>query len=640
MFERRRSIVKNNMNMKQILKFFLFGFLTTISFNLSLNVVTNKVIEENMGLKKPNAIFRLLWDFKISLSGYSIQAFIMIFAMALLFYTISKYIKKISVCSIVVSGIFTFFQIFGASFKKTASWDFVFGSTRNLIKALVSATGYGILFYYLICAVLIFFKSYSFIKEDGKIQSWFTTNRKSLFVVAGIILLMWLPYYIAAFPGLTNYDFFDMLNTFYGNDTNSIRVAIPIDSSVTLNNNNPVMQTMMAVGFIKLGNILGSPYIGLFLFIAIQAVLFALVLSYTIRYLAQKNINKILRIILLLMYGLIPIHANFAITTLKDTNFGFVTLLYILFIIDLVLDTDSFVAKKSNLVKLTLLQILMLFLRNNGLYILGITAVVFLIAYRKYFKKIVVAFILPILIFEMATQIVYPALKISPGSSAEAYSIPFQQAARVLKEHGDEIPKEDQDKFRGVFYDEDIEQRYNPELSDPVKSRYDKYTTSEEMSDFLGVWAKYLVKYPGDYVQATMNNCYGYFYPEAESWLVYTEITPPGETYGLKSPECLSRLRIQIGNLSYVFRKIPGLGMLESIGFYVWGIILVIVCFVYYKDKKKILMLTPMLVLLLTCIASPANTMMRYIYPVILSAPVYIFIAGYTRCKSNENEEV
>ena len=60
-----------------------------------------------------------------------------------------------------------------------------------------------------------------------------------------------------------------MLNTFYGKNTNSIRIVIPIDPSVTLNNNNPVLQTLMAVGFIKLGNILGSPYIGLFLFIVI-----------------------------------------------------------------------------------------------------------------------------------------------------------------------------------------------------------------------------------------------------------------------------------------------------------------------------------------------------------------------------------
>mgnify|MGYP004628198835 FL=1 len=621
-----------------LLKYLIFGFLSSVSLNLSLQVVTNKAIEDEISMKNPNALFRLLWDFKRSLSGYNMQALVVVVALTLLFYTISKYITKFVPCAAVTSAIFTFFQIFGSSFKHTASWDFVFGSTRNVIKSIVSATGYGILFYFLICGVLLFFKRFSFIKEDSKVQSWFTNNRKSLFIVAGLILLMWLPYYIAAFPGLTNFDFFDMLDTFYGRNTNSLRIVIPIDPSVTLNNNNPVLQTLMAVGFIKFGNILGSPYIGLFLFIAIQAILFALVLSYTIRFLAKKNINKTLRIILLLMFGLIPVYANFAFTTLKDTNFAFTTLLYLLFLIDFVLDTEAFIAKKSNLVKLALLTLVMMFLRNNGLYVVAITAVVFLIAYRKYFKKIAIAFILPILLFEITTLVIYPALKISPGSSAEAYSIPFQQAARVLKEHGDEIPQEDQDKFRAVFFNKDIENRYDPEISDPVKSRFDKNTTPEQLSDFFSVWLKYLGKYPDVYIQATMNNCYGYFYPEAENWLVYPDIAKTGKPYGLESPKSLSRIRIQMGNLCYVFRRLPGLGMLESIGFYVWGIILVITAFVYFRDKKKILMLTPILVLLLTCIASPANTLIRYVYPAVLCAPVFIFIVGYNVNKNNNKE--
>ena len=61
------------------------------------------------------------------------------------------------------------------------------------------------------------------------------------------------------------------------------------------------------------------------------------------------------------MYGLIPVHANFAFTTLKDTNFGFVTLLYLLTLIDLVIDPEEFVARRSNLVKLALWQIIMMF---------------------------------------------------------------------------------------------------------------------------------------------------------------------------------------------------------------------------------------------------------------------------------------
>lgn len=615
------------------------AFLSSIALNLSLSTITNEQISENMAVEKPHAIFRLLWDFKMSLSGYTTESLIIIAALSILFYLIWKHEPKISLSPVILSAVFAFFQVFGMSFKATASWEYIFGCGRNFIKACVSFIGHGILFYFAICGILILFRKIAFIKEDTKITSWFTNNRKSLFIVAGLILLMWLPYFIAAFPGLTNYDFFDMLNTFYGKNTNSLRVVIPIDPSVTLNNNNPVIQTLMAVAVMKIGNFLGSPYIGLFIFVVIQAILFALVLSYAIRFLAEKKINKKIRIVLLLMYGLIPIHANFAITTLKDTNFSFVTLLYLLLLIDLVLDPEKFVSSKWNLVKLGLTALIMMLLRNNGLYVIALSAIILLIAYRKQLKKLVAPMIVPIIIFMLVTHVLYPALKISPGSSAEAYSIPFQQIARLVKEHEDELTEDDKKAISGVLWYSKLSERYNPELSDPVKSTYKIHRTEEEFKAFWEVWLKYLQKYPGLYVQATMSNCYGYFYPEAQNWIVYINIAPTGADYGLTTLESLDTIRGEVTQIAYIFRSLPGIGLFESIGFYVWGLFCIIVALIRYKDKKKILMMVPMFVLLLTAIAGPANTMMRYVYPIIISTPIYIIMTGYIISKKN-NESI
>ncbi len=615
------------------------AFLSDIALHLSLNTVSNKVIEENMLVENPHVLFRLLWDIKISLGGYTSESLIILAALSVLFYIIWKSEPKISKCAVVFAGIFSFFQVFGMSFKATASWDLIFGGGRNFVKALLSFIGHGILFYFAICGIFILFRKIAFVKEDRKVTSWFTTNRKSLFVVAGLILLMWLPYFIATFPGLTNYDFFDMLNTFYGIDTNSLRVVTPIDPNVTLNNNNPVFQTLLAVLFMKIGNLLGSAYIGLFLFVSIQAVLFALVLSYAIRFLAKKGINKKIRVLLLLLYGLLPLNANFAFTTLKDTNFSFVTLLYLLLVIEMVMDTEKFVSRKQNLIKIALTALLMMFLRNNGLYIVAISAVIFVIAYRKHLKWLVLPLFAPIVLFILVTNVVYPALKISPGSPAEAYSIPFQQIARLVKEHGDELPQEDIDKIDCVLNYSRLAKIYNPELSDPVKVNYKKDHTQEQFSDFLGVWAKYLTKYPALYVQATMSNCYGYFYPEAQRWLTYTTIAPTGEPYGLTTIESLDTIRGEMTQMSAIVRSFPGLGMFVSIGFYVWGLFCMVATLIRYRDKKKILMMAPMFVLLLTAIAGPANTMMRYVYPIVLSTPVYVIMTGYFIAQKNKKED-
>ena len=625
------------MNKKKFGLCLLFAFLSEIALNLSLATISTKNIIADSGVAQPHAFFRLLWDFKMSLSGYSTETIIVFVALALLFYVILKYENRFCLSALVTSALFAFFQVFGTSFKATASWEYIFGGARNFIKASVSFVGYGVLFYFAICGIFILFRKVKFVKSDTVVRSWFTDNRKSLFIVAGLILLMWLPYLIVSFPGLTNYDFFDMLNMFYGRDTTSLRVVVPIDPSVTLNNNNPVCQTLMAVGFIKLGNLLGSPYIGLFLFVSIQAVLFALVLSHVIRYLARRNINKPIRIILLLMYGLIPLHSNFAFTTLKDTNFSFVTLLYLLLLIDLVLNPKDFVNNKFNLLKLGVLSLLMMFLRNNGLYIVALSAVIFLVAYRKHIKKLLAPLMAPVIIFLLVTNVLYPALKISPGSAAEAYSIPFQQVARLVKEHGDELTQEEKETFSGLLWYSVLAERYNPELSDPVKSTYKLNHTDEQFKEFFDLWFKYLLKYPGLYVQATMSNCYGYFYPEAESWLVYNGIAPPGADYGLTNIESLNTIRIELVQMSYVFRNIPVLGLFESIGFYVWGLFCVAAALIRYRNKKYIMMMVPMFVLLLTAIAGPANTMMRYVYPIILSTPIFVIMAGYIITNKKED---
>lgn len=618
----------------------IMAVIVGVSLNLKLTVFSIKQLEESAQLGEFPKLegmhpwFRLVWDFKMSLDGYSIKELLVICLLAVMFYKVWQ-IEDLRArkCAVVPGLLFAFFEVFGRSFKETAGWEEVFGTTRNLLKAGFKFAGLFLLFH-AVCILLL--HGYNRVSlaagENNGEKKWFTCNIKSFFVVFALILLMWLPYAAAVFPGMTNYDFFDELDTFYGNDTNSLRVVVPISDEVTLNNNNPVLQTMMAVTVMKIGNMLGSPYLGIALFCYLQMVVFALILSYSIYYMAKLRIRTGFRVLVLLFYGLLPWHANFALTTLKDTNFAFVMLLYLIFLSDCILHRDTFFAGKGKIIVFALLNLLLMLLRNNGVYVLLVVDVILLFAFRREWKKMLVPTVVPVFVYMvLILHVLYPALKISPGSKAEMYSVPFQQIARLVKEQGDHIAKEDREVIGKVLtkYDE-LAERYNPELADPVKSTYNKYTTSAEMSDFLKVWAKYLGKYPSLYVQATMCGCYGYFYPEAEHWLVYTQIEPPGLNYGVKSPEKLRTWRMELNQMSYIIKQIPGLGMLVSLGFYTWLLIFQIVYLVYRKEYRKILLWTPIIVLILTVLVGPANTMPRYVYPMVLSMPL---LWGLSRCR-------
>lgn len=626
------QIKEMNQRKKEYVIAGFLALLAGISLNLKMTIFTVKQLEKSAEITGMHSWFRLIWDFKMSLEGYSIKEFLITCALAFLFYKALQIREsRVRKLAVIPAGLFAFFEVFGSSFKETAGWSQVFETSRNLCKAGVKFIGLFFLFYAICILILSYLNQFSFVsKENVSEKGWFTCNVKSFFVVFALILLMWLPYAVADFPGLTNYDFFDELDTFYGNDTNSLRVVVPISEEVTLNNNNPVLQTMFAVTVMKIGNLLGSPYIGIFLFCYLQMVVFAMVLSYSIYYMSKLRIKAGFRVMTLLFYGLLPWHSNFALATLKDTNFAFVMLLYIIALSDCILHQQEFFSKKRKLILFAIINLLLMLLRNNGVYVLLVVDVVLLIAFWKEWKKMLIPTVIPVFVYMvLILHVLYPALKISPGSKAEMYSVPFQQIARLIKEQGDHIAKEDQETIRKVLpkYDK-LAKRYDPELADPVKSTYNKYTTGEEMSEFLKVWAKYLGKYPSLYVQATMANCYGYFYPEAEHWLVYTQIEPPGLDYGVESPERLRVWRQELNQMSYIIRQIPGLGMLVSLGFYTWLMIIQIVFLVYRKENRKILLWLPLIVLMLTVMVGPANTMPRYVYPLILSMPLLWALSG------------
>lgn len=586
-----------------------------------LKVKNDISLLKNIGFK----IKILIGDFLMSFEGQSIM---ILFMLVIFTFIVMRYMKvknmKMIKCTIIPSLLFAFFEVFGKSFQLTNSWNLIFDSYRTVLKSIFLFAGYTSFFMVTIGLLFYWLKRYKF-KEGTKELGWFTNNKKSIGIVMGIILLFWGLSLVANFPGITNYDFFDMLDSFYGKETYSLRAVTLIDPSVTLNNNNPVLQTLLAVGCMKIGSILNLPWLGLFIFCYSQALLFAFVLSYVIYSLAKFGVHKYLRIGLLLVFCLAPMNANYAVTTLKDVNFAFVFLLYLVCLIEMLRCPDNFFKNKRKLLYFGILNLVLMLLRNNGSYILIPTDVVLIIVYRKYWKPMVLSTCIPVFIFTiLLSNIIYPALKIAPGSKREMYSVPFQQTARLIKEHGDEIPQVDREIINRVLSYDKIADRYEPELSDKVKATYKKLSTPEDMNEYLGVWAKWLFIHPETYVQATMNNCYGYFYPEAKSWIAYKEITSPGKRYGVSSPKLLSPLRKVVNNIPEIVRDIPILGMIESIGFYTWLLILSIAYLLYIHKGRVIILYTPLLILLLTCMVSPANTMLRYIYPMVLSVPILI----------------
>ena len=72
------------------------------------------------------------------------------------------------------------------------------------------------------------------------------------------------------------------------------------------------------------------------------------------------------------------------------------------------------------------------------------------------------------------TKVLLPVFKITSGSIRETLSIPFQQTARYSKYHSDELSKEDIAIIDKVLVYDTLAERYDPELADPVKNKFNK----------------------------------------------------------------------------------------------------------------------------------------------------------------------
>jgi hypothetical protein len=297
-------------------------------------------------------------------------------------------------------------------------------------------------------------------------------------------------------------------------------------------------------------------------------------------------------------------------------------LLYIIKLYDIIKNEQS--TKKY--ITLFIISILVILFRNNGIYTI-ILSLPFILFIKEKRKPVLITF-LAILAFNIGYgKILLPSLKISDTSIREALSIPFQQTARLVKYHGDNIEKKDVKIIDYLLEYDTLGSRYQANISDPVKNKYNKEATSEDLKNYFGVWFKYLWKYPVVYIDATASNIYGYFYPDTSKWYIYynynTRLTEAGFDYNYNNLKPVRYLLAAVGNN---FPYIPVIGMFVNIAIAVWIYFISFGMLLINKKAKYIPVLLPAFSLILVCVASPVNTYFRYAQPFVFSLPVVLFL--------------
>ncbi len=603
----------------------ILAILTTISF--TLNIYNLDMLIKSISFKSSSTSI----ESNLAMYGpFKVGTFVLLVLVIFIYLLYKRYYLKNKSDSFIfkiLASLFSLFMMFGYSYSVLNSWDLIFGSIPLFILAIFIFIGYYTFFkviLHLIYDYLLHTKLEEKIGKNKILNYIFNEHPfKSTFI---ILLICWLPYIIAFYPGILSPDPSNQIKQFFNLDTQYREYVVMIDENVPITNHHPVLHTVILGGLTYIGKTLGSANFGIFMYSFIQIILLLSLLSYTILYMKKLNTPYLVRIISLIIYAFVPIYPLYAMSTLKDVIFAILVIFYLLKLFEAIKEADQNYYNIKNVLILILLMILIPLFRNNGIYLILMSFPFLLLIDKKNRKKILIALFIPLICYFSFTHVLLPFLKVTPGSIREALSIPFQQTARYVKEYSNEVTEEERKAIDKILTYDTLAERYKPEIADPVKNEYNKYATKEDLKAYFKVWFQDFFKHPNVYLEATLNNTYGYFYPDQKKWYVYfnydKRLINTGEI--LYKYNSLKGLRNTLSGYANVFPYIPGIGSLVSIGFNTWICMALFAFIIKAKRYKYLIYFTPVISLILVCIASPVNTYFRYTLGYTMAIPILI----------------
>ena len=544
-------------------------------------------------------------DIAAALFPHNIYILISFGALAYLFLQAPKAAPTIweSVLCFLFSGLL----ILGHSYEMIDSWDLAFGSLISLLLSVFTLFG----LFFLMQSVLAWAKLLMR-KLSKSTVSLPTFWKKHPFLMPWILIfLCWLPYVLIRFPASLEFDAYRQIMQALG--------ILPFTA------HSPPASSFIMGFWVKIGyGLFGSYEVGLFLFVLFQTIVCSAIFAYTVLVMHRLRVPEILQLISVVVYAIATIYSNYISTIVKDVLFSCLTVLFIA-----VLAEELFLPhRRKRCIALCIAAILMAVARNNGIYVLMgcaivFTAVVLLTRSRRY-AGILLALLVAWGAHSAYKNALLPALGVAEGPFAELMSIPFQQTARYVRDYPDDVTSEEAEAIAAVIDYEHLATLYDPDLSDPVKGTFTG--NKDALGPYLKTWLAQFIRHPDAYLQATLNNIYGFFYPNTENFVFYNSLININEVQ-FQDCTALVPFRSMLSYCVKLFESFPLTMPLCNTGFQMWvAIYLVFYALFGCKDKRYAFLIIPSVIGIAVCAASPTFFLngVRYALPVIYANPLLL----------------
>lgn len=440
-------------------------------------------------------------------------------------------------------------------------------------------------------------------------ESRFGRITGSWMVVFVLLVLCWLPAWLAFWPGSFSPDSITQFYAYYNEDHSA---------------HHPLLHTLL-LGFCMVLGINASPdgyaTSGLALYCGIQLVLTAGCVAAAVSWMRRRGVPVWVRLTVTLFYMLNPFYAPWSFYSQKDVLFGALVLLFCLQLADL----WKFGMKPLRVVRFAVIAVLMMLLRNNGIYALAL-----LFPFAVWWMKgrhIRVASLLAgcMALYLAANAGLMTILDASEGSKVEILSVPLQQIARTLRENPQARELDEEGVLDTLFGEADIIGLYDERIADPLKWNVDYEMLDENIPALLKLWARIGIRNFDTYVEAFVAQNLPYLLPYSTMLQTFDFGVQQPEWFPIEVASWLPGLReaYETYEETLVFWKIPFTRLLGDPAVYVWMCIvgLAVAC---QRRKRGLMTAFGFLVAVwFTCLLGPV-AIMRYLLGVYYTVPVLL----------------
>lgn len=518
------------------------------------------------------------------------------------------------------------FVVVGASFDANDSAVWFAGSVGAAVGSALVVLGLGVALYVLL--ILLFRWLDARRAEPAAAAPLAEALRRRLLPTAGAILAGWLPWLLVHFPGNV--------------DSDTITQRLQWMGLLEQTDHHPWFDTMVFGWFWDLGSALDDDRIGLFVFLLLQEAATALGVALVIVYLGWLGMARPVCWTLTAAVAVLPLFMAAPSVMSKDALAAVFWLPFLVLFVEAVRTRGRVLLSPRVCALAVAIVIPLILAKRTNVYLVVVCALVLLVvSARRVRLRVAAGTATALLVTNVVWPLlVLPAIGVAPGTATDMLTIPVQQTARIVAEHGDELPAEEIAAIDAVLRYDGLGDAYVARRSDAVKGRWNLEATAEERLAYARVWFAQLLRYPGTALSATAANTFEYFAPvtpmifqsgivldryvdfwEARALPTTTRAEIEAAIEDLHEPAALDEVRLAVNRATEALAE--G-NLLSSKAFYASWVPLIALAYALRRRRPlHVLATVPLLVNLAFLIASPV-ALPRYILPLVSASVLAI----------------